>query len=278
MPVDQPLIDDATDALGVADIRELGAGGQKTARLVEQNGHELVMKVIAIDSTSPTALRRAQREVELLRGIDSDHVVKVASDLVELGEPLRGVAWLEEYLDGDDLGNLLGAAWDWPTAKAMAVEVARGLGALHEAKVVHRDLSANNIRRTAAGRYVVMDPGFARHTLRSSLTVGGQPGTPGFLSPEHLGAFSGVPTPASDVFCVGILMFAALTGELPIPFDGDVADYISRLARVEVRDIETLRQDLSPESVAVIRRALHPQPARRYRNGIRLAQSLEAIA
>ncbi len=278
MPVDQALLDEAFAALGVTDVRELKTGGQKTVRLVDQGGAGLVMKVIALESGAPDALKRAQREVELLQQINHDHVVKVASGLVEIGTPVHGVTWLEEYLDGDDLADHLGSAWAWDATREMALQVGDGLGALHAVKVVHRDLSASNVRRTTGGTYVVMDPGFARHTLRSGLTVGGQPGTPGFLSPEHLGWYSGIPTPASDVFCVGILAFAALTGQLPIPYTGDISDYINRLARVEVTDIETLRGDLSQDQIGILRRMLHPQSARRPRNGSRLKDALEAIA
>lgn len=235
------------------------------------------MKVVALDSSSPAALRRAQREVELLQEVNDAHVVKVASELVELRDPPEGAAWLEEYLEGEDLGDLVGSQWSWPDVAEMAADVASGLAALHSVKVVHRDLSVNNVRRVTDGRYVVMDPGFARHTLRSDLTVGGQPGTPGFLSPEHLLAYSGVPTAASDVFCVGILMFLALTAQLPIPYAGDAADYISRLARVEMLDLESLRTDLSADVVALIQRSMHPQPARRFRNGERLADAIRSL-
>jgi len=275
--VDQELLNDAMTALGVEDIRELRPGGQKSVRLVRQGDTEMVMKVIALESGAPDALRRAQREVELLQRINNDHVVKVASDLVELDDPLRGVAWLEEYLDGEDLSDQLNARWAWDQAQEMVRQVADGLSSLHGAKVVHRDLSANNVRCTNGGRYVLMDPGFARHTLRSGLTVGGQPGTPGFLSPEHLAAYSGVPTPASDVFCLGVLVYLVLTNELPIPYNGDLSDYITRLARVEVVDIEIYRTDLPADAVSLIRRMLHPQPARRPRNGKRLIEALEAV-
>ncbi len=278
MPIDQDLLGEAFAALGVTDVRELKTGGQKTVRLVNQGGAELVMKLIALEPGAPDVLKRALREVELLQQIDHDHVVKVASGLVELGAPAHGVTWLEEYLEGDDLTDHLTSAWTWDATREMALQVADGLGALHAVKVVHRDLSANNVRRTTAGRYVVMDPGFARHTLRSGLTVGGQPGTPGFLSPEHLGWYSGIPTPASDVFCVGILAFVVLTCQLPIPYTGDWSNYSDRLARVDVTDIETLRNDLSPDQVALLRRMLHPQSARRPRNGSRLKEALEAIA
>jgi serine/threonine-protein kinase len=203
--------------------------------------------------------------------------VKVARDLVELGDPPDGVAWLEEYLEGDDLSDVLTGRWDWDATKAMALDVARGLSALHRSRVVHRDLSANNVRKLADGRYVVMDPGYARHTAKSQLTAAGQPGTPGFLSPEHLQGYSGAPTAASDIFGVGILMQLLLAGALPIPYTGDIGDYAARLASVTVNDIGAARPDLEESAVAVIRRCLHPQPARRYRNGTRLAEELEGL-
>jgi serine/threonine protein kinase len=278
MPVDDGLIEQAMEALEVEAVRDLRSGGQKTVRLVRRGEQELVLKVISLGSSAPDALRRAQREVELLASLDDTHLVQAASELVELGDPVRGAAWLETYLEGDDLGDLLGSAWDWDATAAMASDVGAGLAALHAAKVVHRDLSANNIRRLSSGGYVVMDPGFARHTLRSDLTIGGQPGTPGFLSPEHLQVYSGAPTAASDIFCLGNLMFYALTGHLAIEVGSDVADYLARLTRVETGDLAALRPDLAPEQVALVRRCLHPQSARRPRNGDRFLQELEALA
>lgn len=277
MTVDDAMLDAAMAALGVESIRDLRSGGQKTVRLVRKEATELVMKVVAVGSSSPEALRRAHREVELLKTIDSPHVVRAASDLVELGTPVNGAAWLEYYLEGEDLSDLIGAEWTWEDTARLAEHVANGLSALHQAEVVHRDLSVNNVRRTQSGDFVVMDPGFARHILLSGITVGGQPGTPGYMSPEHLLAFSGVPTPASDVFCVGILMFLVLTAHLPIPYSGDVSDYISRLSRVELLELETFRTDLDPEVNELIERCLHPQPARRFRNGGQLLAAVRAL-
>lgn len=277
MAVDPGLLAKALGVFDATDVRELRVGGQKAVRQVQVGGEDLVLKLIPLESDSPDALKRAQREVDLLQRIDNEHVVRVRSDLIEIGDPPVGVTWLEEYLDGDDLSDHLGAPWDWADAREMGLQIADGLAALHTVSVVHRDLSANNIRRTTAGRFVVMDPGFARHTLRSGLTVGGQPGTRGFLSPEHLKAYSGVPTPASDVFCVGILMFLALTAHLPIPDRGDPVDYVARLELGEMLDLAELRPDLSVDVVAFMRRLLHPQPARRPRNGDKLKEALEGV-
>jgi eukaryotic-like serine/threonine-protein kinase len=276
MPVDESLIAQALAAVAVEPVRDLRSGGQKTVRLVRRGEQELVMKVISLGSSAPDALRRAQREVELLASINDVHVVQAASELVELGDPVIGVVWLETYLEGEDLGDLLGSAWEWDAVAAMAADVGAGLAALHAVKVVHRDLSANNVRRLSSGGYVVMDPGFARHTLRSDLTVGGQPGTAGFLSPEHLQAYSGAPTAASDIFCLGNLMFYALTGHLAIEVGTDIADYLARLSRVQTGDLAALRPDLAPEQVALVRACLHPQSARRPRNGGHFLQALEA--
>jgi serine/threonine protein kinase len=235
------------------------------------------MKVVALPSSSPTPLQRAEREVALLKSLTSPHVVAVESDLCRIGNPVEGAAWLEERLDGDDLSAHLGSQWAWADAAEMGYQVALGLAAGHEAGVIHRDLSPRNIRQLSNGDYKVMDFGVARFTLLTGVTVGGQPGSPGYHSPEHLNGYSGVPIAASDVFGVGVLMYQALTGNVPIPYLGDDHDYVRRLAAVEVADIATLRPKLGPEKVAVIRRALHPQPARRFRDGQSLAAALEPL-
>jgi eukaryotic-like serine/threonine-protein kinase len=277
MIVSNELIEAAYGALGVEYIRDLRDGGQKVVKVVRQGEHELVIKVVSVASSSPGALSRARREVELLQTIDDVHVVRAASDLVELGDPVEGAAWLEELLDGEDLRDLLTSPWSWAETADMARDVALGLWQMHAVGVVHRDLSASNVRRRGTGTYVVMDPGFARHTLRTGLTIGGQPGTLGFFTPEHLQAYSGSPTPASDVFGVGILMFLALTTQFPIPHLGDDADYLRRVGEGLTLDLATIRPDLSEPQVAVVKRALHPQSARRHRNGKKLAAALEAL-
>jgi serine/threonine protein kinase len=278
--VDSDLISDALDELGVEDLGVIGApGGQKTVRKVRKGGVDLVLKVIAVGSSAPDALPRAEREVDLLASLSSLHVVRVVSGLVELGDPTRGAAWLEEYLDGTDLTPMLfERQWSWEEAADLGLQVGDGLAAGHAAGVVHRDLSSNNVRRLSDGTYKVLDFGFARHTLRSGLTVAGQPGTRGFLTPEHLNSYSGGPMPASDVFGVGILLYAALTGVLPISYDGDDDEYLHRLAAVRMTDITAIRTDLAEAQVTFLRQCLHRQPGRRFRNGARLVTALEAIS
>jgi len=270
------LLNMALDATGVTLRSKINEGGQKAVYLVDSAGQSAVLKVISLSTSSPDALKRAEREVELLRSIASENVVAVISPLAELGNPATGVAWLEEHLDGEDLSSLLfNVKWSWDDTVGMALDVSRGLAVAHEKRVVHRDLSANNVRRLSSGTYKVMDFGFARFTLKSGLTIGGQPGTPGYASPEHLHAYSGAPTPASDIFSVGILMYAALTGSLPIPHLGDDMDYVTRLRHTVFEPLANLRPDLGADQLDVINRCLHRQPARRFLNGAALSLTLE---
>lgn len=276
--VDPKLVAEALVAFGCTELAELKPGYQKVVRLVDRNGEQLVLKVIAVPSTHAEALRRAEREVELLSQLSSEHVVRVADHLIELGNPIEGAAWLEEALDGEDLSGLLdGTQWTVEGALKMAFDVADGLAAAHEKQVVHRDLSPNNVRKLSSGEYKVMDFGFARFTLRSGLTIAGQPGTPGYMSPEHLHGYSGGPTAASDVFMLGILTYYALTGKNPIPYYGDDFDYIKRLGSVKLQKLTEARPGLPSEVVSFVNRCLHPQPARRFRDGRAAATAVESI-
>lgn len=275
---DEALVREAAAALALTDEGPIGAvGGQKAVRRVSRDGQSFVLKVVALEFTTDETLKRAEREVQLLADIDNPNVVKVESELVELGSPVHAAAWIEEYLDGDDLGSLLdGTQWSWADTKSLGVQVANGLAAGHEKSVIHRDLSANNVRRLSNGMYKVLDFGFARHTLRSGLTVAGQPGTRGYLTPEHLNSYSGGPMQMSDVFQVGILMYTALSGVSPFPWTGDDYDYMSRLQRGVMKSLGEHRPDLSAQQVEIVHRALHPQPARRFRNAAALRDALEA--
>lgn len=276
---DDKIVEEAVAALGLVDRGPIGAiGGQKAVRLVAKAGQTFVLKVVALEFTTDETLKRAEREVELLANIDNPNVVKVVSNLVELGSPVHAAAWVEEHLDGDDLGALFsGTQWSWDDVRSMGTQVANGLAAGHEKSVIHRDLSANNVRRLSNGTYKVLDFGFARHTLRSGLTVAGQPGTRGFLTPEHLNSYSGGPTQMSDVFQVGILMYTALAGTSPYPWTGDDYEYFSRLQTGTMRSIQEYRPELSTAQFEIVQRALHPQPARRYRNASALRDALNAL-
>jgi serine/threonine-protein kinase len=271
------LIAEVSAALGFNDARPLAQGGQKLVLKGTLSGAPAVAKIVLLsqDPNGAITLQRAHREVELLSAVDSERVVKVLTDAVEIGEPPVAVCWAEEYLDGDDLRKSLNRTWDESEVWSLLHDMAESLAACHDLEVVHRDLSPGNVRRTSNGHFVLMDPGLARHLAKTALTGAFQPGTPGWRSPEHVPG--GDPTPASDIFALGILAFFALTGTFPIDPNGDQASYDRRLVEQQAPSIATLLPGVSPELCEVIDTCLSRQPARRYLDGAELKSALDSI-
>ncbi len=275
--MDPGLVTSAASVLKVANLVRVTEGGQKFVARGDVGAAHVVMKVIELGAHADVTLERARREVDLLARVDHPNVVRVVSDLQELGgSPPSGVAWLEEYLDGEDLSSRLHVPWDWDETAAMALDVAQGLSALHAADAVHRDLSPRNIRCRGNGSYTVMDPGLARHLRDSTLTGTFQPGTWGYMTPEHVAGVAR-PIPASDVFAVGILMYRALTGDVPIPVGGDLDRYRVALRDDQIPSILVTRPDLEAAQADVVDTCLQRQSARRYIDGAELVAALQAL-
>lgn len=267
----------AMAALGVSELEPLRVGGQKEVYTATLEGVDVAVKLVVVPDTaySAEAVERARREVDLLSRVDSDHVVKVLSDAIDIGERPEAVCWAEEWLDGEDVADVLHHPWSPEVVWTLVEHLGLGLAACHELDVVHRDLSPGNVRRRTDGRFVLMDPGFARHLARTAITGLFQPGTPGYLTPEHIPG--GQPTPASDVFGIGILAYQALTGELPIQPVDDAA-YFEQLKNGQVASVATVREGLPDDLVSLVDRCLQRQPARRYLDAEELLNGLPSEA
>jgi hypothetical protein len=176
-----------------------------------------------------------------------------------------------ELLVGEDLGARIAAGWR-PAPEELAgilAQAADGLAAGHARGVVHRDVKPGNLFVTGSGasaRVKVLDFGIAQPGAAGGSTVthltggGGSPRTPGFAAPEQE---AGDPTtPATDVYALGLTAVAALAG-------GSAGDPGATLGALERE---------SPALAAVLRRALEPDPARRFPDCAAMGDALRHLA
>lgn len=133
----QALITELESALGLRSLAPLGQGGQKFVFTADMSGQDVVVKVVPVPAgpQGDVVRARAHREVELLAAVDSPCVVKVLTDAVELLTPLEAVTWVEERLDGEDLGQLLRSPWDEADVCTLLGDLGEGLAACHDLDV-----------------------------------------------------------------------------------------------------------------------------------------------
>lgn len=148
------------------------------------------------------------QEVATLSSVKSDYVVRYYGSAVFDG----AICIVMEYIGGGSLTNLvrLFGALSVNTVRRYTMDVLRGLKALHALKIVHRDVSPNNVLVTIDGMCKLSDFGCSQslHRINRSNVAG----TPQYMAPE---ACRGEATTASDIWSVGILTHVLLTGALP---------------------------------------------------------------
>jgi TolB-like protein len=172
----------------------------------------------------------------------------------------RAGLWME-LIDGQTLETwlrthgLMGSG----EVSAVAIDLCRALAAVHGAGLVHGDVKAQNVMREKGGRIVLMDFGAGRVQGADPTGVAG---TPMYLAPEVLAGEP--PTPRSDLYSLGVLLFHLLTAAYP--YAGEDLDGLRAAhadgTRTWLRD---LRPDLPDRLVQSIERAIDADPARRFR-------------
>jgi serine/threonine protein kinase len=152
------------------------------------------------------------------------------------------------------------------TVREIVEQIARGLQAFHRREMVHGDLRPENILIDAAGTVQIIDFGATR--VAGLVEDGGRAddalpqGALQYTAPE---CFLGhPPTPGSDVFALGILAYQMLTGRLPYGGEAARAHTARRQRRLRYVSARHARPMLPAWVDGALRRATHPDPARRY--------------
>jgi hypothetical protein len=231
---------------------ELGRGGMGTVYRAKhlRLGRTVAVKLLPEDLASQPEFRaRFEREARVLAMLAHPHIVTVH----DFGQE-DDQSWIVmELVEGSPLSRAI----PLPVKRAVEVlaQVCDAVGYAHKRGVVHRDLKPANILLDPEGRAKVTDFGIARLVSEAGhgwtvTKVNEAVGTIGYLAPEVLEGAG--PDPRQDVYALGVVLYELVTGKLPVgAFDP---------APAPLDDI--------------VRRALAPDPARRYADANELREAL----
>jgi serine/threonine-protein kinase len=197
--------------------RKIGSGGIGVVYAAEHVtlGHEVAVKVLrGAAARDGGEIARLRREAYIQVHVEHPNVVRVL-DLDQM--PDGSIYVIMERLIGRSLADKL--ARDGLLAPGHAItifsHVCRALDAAHRKDVVHRDLKPGNIFLCEDGIAKVLDFGMSKLATAESLTQAGYTlGTPEYMAPEQ--CIGAQVEPRTDIYALGVMMYEALTGELPI--------------------------------------------------------------
>jgi serine/threonine-protein kinase len=256
-------------------VRQIDAGGIGEVWEADdtQLGRRVTVKVLAQElAGDPWAVWTFRREARASARLDHPNVIRVL-DVVDGTVPFLVV----EPLEGQTLAERLrrGGALPPLEAAAIAAAVADGLDVAHRAGIIHRDVKPSNIMLTARGEVKVMDFGIAAAWEAHSATGQQRLATASYAPPERVAG--GRPSPAGDLYSLGVVLYEMLTGRPPF-----LADSAEQLLRAHLEAAPRPVQDLvfwvPPEIAAACEAALAKDPADRPASAAALAAQLRAAA
>ena len=201
---------------------KLGEGGMGA---VYRGHHVILKKDVAVKLIRPDLLARQDvrdrflEEARLAAAIEATEIVRVMDCNVHAGQYYI----VMEFVDGGGLDKLIAreSPLSVERAVAIALDVARGLGAAHRVGIIHRDIKPENILITRDGRAKIADLGLAKRLLLTSLPgstggtqVGVSMGSPGYMAPEQIANAKGVDHRA-DIFSLGATLYEMVKGQRP---------------------------------------------------------------
>jgi Protein kinase domain len=231
---------------------------------------EIAIKILHQRIADESLRDQLLREGRALAKVQHDNVVRV------LGIETHGdrVGLCMEFVSGETLESAVKRTGVLNDREATIIgqDLCRALVAVHKAGFVHRDIKARNVMRQRAGRIVLMDFGTGYQMARGQDEPFDVIGTPRYMAPEVLAGDA--PSPRSDVYSVGVLLYHLVTGEYPV--EGLSVNELLR-AHVSGRRVplSDRRSDLALPFVKVVTHATAPDARQRFQTAGALLEALD---
>jgi hypothetical protein len=251
-----------------AVVRSLGAGGQAQTFLAldPDLNRQVVLKLY--HHPRPEVQEAVLREGQALARVRSPYVAACFG--VERHE---GVPFLVmEYVPGQSVAEALGQGpLEVRTAVELARQVAEGLAAVHACGLLHRDLKPGNVLIGRDGAARLVD--FGLSVFLGATAHGEVSGTVAYMAPEQAAGEADRIDPRTDVYGLGAVLYAMLTGRAPHA-GTSLGEVLAAARSGRVRPVEELRPGLPAAVGAVCRRCLEADPGKRFPSAGEAAQAL----
>ena len=256
-------------------ISVLGQGGMGIvykARQLSLNRLVALKMIRNAEFASEEQVRRFQNEAEAVAALDHPGIVPI----YEVGKYEDQRYFSMKLVEGQGLDKKLDElAKDPVTAARVIAEVADAVNHAHQRGILHRDLKPANILVDVQGRTHVTDFGLAKRIEEDAgLTVSGViMGTPSYMAPEQAAAQSSLVTTASDVYGLGAILYAALTGRAPFSSDS-VMNTLDQVRNRPPLSPTRLNAQLPRDLEVICLKCLEKDPRHRYASAQALSDDL----
>jgi serine/threonine protein kinase/pimeloyl-ACP methyl ester carboxylesterase/class 3 adenylate cyclase len=259
-------------------LKLIGSGGMGEVYLAldQQLNRKVALKLLPTkQNRNAKWVQRFQQEARAASALNHPNILTI----YEVGETERGHYIATEFVDGVTLREAMSkSTLALPQALDYFLQVSSALAAAHTANIVHRDIKPENIMIRIDGIIKVLDFGLAKQIDSDAqleqarisqrgqrkeykTAPGAMLGTYRYMSPEQA---SGFPVDArGDVFCIGIVLFEAITGQ--VPFDGETsADAIEAVIEHETPPLRQFVSGVPAELERIVRKSLQKNREERY--------------
>ncbi len=243
-------------------LEKLGEGGVGEVYLAEDTvlGRKVALKKLSSGRIAdPDSRRRFIREAKAQALLNHPNI----ATFYEVGETPEEVFIVMEYVEGRALSQLvLDGKLSLSEILDLAIQIAEGLSAAHEAGIVHRDIKPANVLITSRGSAKLTDFGLAKWSEASGATqTGVRVGTAHYMSPEQVEGKN--VDRRADIFSFGALLYELLTSKKP--FDGETETAIFyELLNVTPQPLARYARNIPPELERVVQKCLAKDPDLRY--------------
>lgn len=259
---------------GYEVIRELGRGGMGVVYLARDQALDrlVALKTLRVDKSGQYR-QILTAEAKLCGKLSHTGIVPVFEVNVACETPYFSMA----YIGGVDLAQQLSKQVYAPRdAAQLGIQMSAAMQHAHDAGVLHLDLKPANILLCGGAEAKITDFGLFALVGNSSSGQHGVVGTPQFMSPEQALNDAENISIASDVYSLGAVLYAALTGRPPLVASNDT-ELVMKVASQRPRPVGALVSSVPAALDAIVMKCLEKAPSKRYASASELQCDLQAF-